>query len=66
MDQEKDLPRRKHPRLDNYAYKSAGAYFVTICTQGRRCVLSRIVGRGLAPAETMEIEYTAWGSIAEK
>jgi hypothetical protein len=52
MDKEKELPKRKHPRLDNYDYSSAGAYFVTICTQNRRCVLSRIVGRGLAPAET--------------
>ena len=51
MDKEKELPQRKHPRLDNYDYSSAGAYFVTICTQNSRCVLSRIVGRGLAPAE---------------
>ena len=66
MDREKDLPKRKHPRLDNYDYSSAGAYFVTICTQNRRCVLSRIVGRGLAPAETKWIQYTSLGEIAEK
>ena len=66
MDKEKELPKRKHPRLDNYDYSSAGAYFVTICTQNRRCVLSRIVGRGLAPAETTAIEYTCLGEIAEK
>ena len=66
MDKEKELPKRKHPRLDNYDYSSAGAYFVTICTQNRRCVLSRIVGRGLAPAETTEVEYTSFGEIAEK
>ena len=58
MDYKKELPKRKHPRLDHYDYSSAGAYFVTICTQNRRCVLSRIVGRGQdlawchAPAET--------------
>ena len=66
MDKEKELPKRKHPRLDNYDYSSAGAYFVTICTQNRRCVLSSIVGRGLAPAETTVIEYTYLGEIAEK
>ena len=66
MDKEKELPKRKHPRLDNYDYSTAGAYFVTICTQNRRCVLSRIVGRGLAPAETTAIEYTSLGEIAEK
>ncbi len=66
MDKEKDLPKRKHPRLDNYNYSSAGAYFITICTQNRRCLLSRIVGRGLAPAETKGIEYTSFGEIAER
>ena len=62
----KELPKRKHPRLDNYDYGSTGAYFITICTQNRRCVLSRIVGRGLAPAETEEIEYTLFGRIAQR
>ena len=66
MDKEKELPKRKHPRLDNYDYSSAGAYFITICTQNRRCLLSRIVGRGLAPAETSGIEYTQFGEIAVK
>ena len=66
MNKEKELPKRKHPRLDNYDYSSAGAYFITICTQNRRCVLSRIVGRGLAPAETTAIEYASLGDIAEK
>ena len=66
MDKAKELPQRKHPRLDNYDYSSAGAYFVTICTQNRRCVLSRIVGRGLAPAEASGMEYTSFGKIAEQ
>ena len=63
MDKEKELPQRKHPRLDNYDYSSAGAYFVTICTQNRRCVLSRIVGRGLATAEAGGMEYTTFGNV---
>ena len=66
MDKGKELPQRKHPRLANYDYGSAGAYFVTICTQNRRCVLSRIVGRGLAPAEASGMEYTSFGKIAEQ
>ncbi len=45
MELKADLPKRKHPRLDNYDYSSAGAYFITICTQNRRCLLSRIVER---------------------
>jgi len=60
---ENTLPKRKHPRLDHYDYSTPGAYFVTICTQNKRCLLSRIVGRGLAPAEN---QYTQCGQIAEK
>ena len=57
------LPKRKHPRLQNYDYSTTGAYFVTICTKNRRCLLSHIVGHGLAPAE---IQYTIYGQIAEQ
>ena len=58
------LPKRKHPRLKKYDYSSPGAYFITICTDKRKCVLSEIVGRGLAPAETEAVRYTAFGKIA--
>ena len=60
---ENNFPKRKHPRLDHYDYSIAGAYFITICTQNRRCLLSHIVGQGLAPAE---IQYTAYGQIARE
>ncbi len=60
---ENNLPKRKHPRLKEYDYSTAGAYFITICTQNKKCLLSRIVGRGLAPAEN---HYTPYGQIAEK
>ena len=66
MDKEKELPKRKHPRLVAYDYGSAGAYFVTICTRNRRCILSHVVGRGLAPAEMKGLEYTSLGKIAEQ
>ena len=60
---EAELPKRKHPRLDNYDYSQPGAYFVTLCAHNRRCLFSRILGRGLAPAE---IQYTKYGKIAEQ
>ena len=64
MDKEKDLPKRKSTRLKNYDYSSTGVYFVTICIQDRKQILSEIirtagsvtneqetspVGEGLAP-----------------
>ncbi len=74
MDNKTDLPKRKHPRLKDFDYGADGVYFVTICTQGRQCLLSRIVGRGFTPAENYEhtgnvrsaVELTPYGRIAEK
>ena len=60
----KDLPKRKRTRLPEFDYSSNGIYFVTICTQNRRKILSEIfVGQGLGPAEIRLLKY---GQIAEK
>ena len=36
--------KRKPTRLQGFDYNNVGAYFITICTQNRRCILSHIVG----------------------
>src|SRR4051794_16973914 len=38
------LPKRRSLRLKEYDYARAGAYFVTICTQDRRCLFGDVVG----------------------
>ena len=43
---EKNLPKRKPNRLENYNYSENGAYFITICTQKRKPILCNIVGEG--------------------
>lgn len=43
VDKEKELPKRKPTRLKNFDYNTTGAYFITLCTEGRRQILSRIV-----------------------
>lgn len=58
-----ELHARKHPRLKGYDYSQNGAYFVTVCTKDKACILSRIVGRGLAPAE---IVLTDLGALVEQ
>ncbi|MBO5042853.1 MAG: hypothetical protein J6D87_07800 [Clostridia bacterium] len=40
---EHEMPKRRKLRLDNYDYSTTGAYYVTICTQNRKRVLSEIV-----------------------
>ena len=42
MDQ--NFPQRKSPRLKGFDYNAEYAYFVTVCTQDRKCLLSHIVG----------------------
>ena len=39
-----NLTKRKVIRLQNYDYSSEGAYFITICTEGRAQILCDIVG----------------------
>ena len=58
-----DLPKRKSPRLKEYDYSTPGAYFITICTHNRECILGDIVGQGLAPAE---INLSQYGKITER
>ena len=38
------MPQRKPNRIENYDYSQQGAYFITICTQDRKRILSDIVG----------------------
>ena len=59
-----ELPKRKAPRLREWDYSNPGAYFLTICTADKQCLLSRIVpvGEGLAPPETKLSEI---GKIVE-
>ena len=44
---ENKLPKRKYNRLKYFDYSTNGAYFITICTKDKRCILSSIVGEGL-------------------
>ena len=49
------LPQRSHPRLKGFDY-SHGWYFVTICTDKRKRILSRIsVGRGVLTPPCVEL-----------
>ncbi|MBQ6848970.1 MAG: transposase [Clostridia bacterium] len=45
---ERVKPTRKSIRLTEYDYRTPGAYFITICTKDRRCVLWENVGTGNA------------------
>lgn len=41
-----ERPVRKENRLKDFDYNQSGAYFITICTQGRKHILCDVVGDG--------------------
>ena len=47
--------------MNHFDYSASGAYFITICTQNKRCLLSKIIGHELGSAE---IQHTTYGQIA--
>ena len=55
---------RKTTRLKNFDYNDFGAYFITICTENRKCILSQIVGTGLPDGPSIKLLH--YGKIAEK
>ncbi len=55
---------RRTTRLSGYDYNTPGAYFLTLCTESRRCLLSRIVGTGVLDGP--RIELLPYGEIAAK
>ena len=59
-----NLPKRKKLRLNYYDYSKAGYYFVTICKDNRKSILSKIpVGAGLCSARKTEL--TPIGEIVQ-
>ena len=56
-----DFPKRKQVRLAAYDYSAPGAYFVTVCTQNRRCILSEI--RRGDPCGRPSLTFSPYGEI---
>ena len=53
---------RKNTRLPGYDYNTPGAYFLTLCTENRRCLLARIVETDLLDGPKIELLH--YGNIA--
>ena len=64
-DDDMSLPSRKAIRIPDFDYSTPCAYFVTICTQDRRCILSDITV-GDAALGVPELRLTDIGKIVEK
>ncbi len=65
MEKGNSIPKRKPVRLQNFDYNAPGIYFITICTENRKCILSRIVGGDVLDAPN-HVELLPYGKIADK
>ena len=67
---EKDLPKRKSTRWSGFDYSRGGAYFITICTQDRKNILSTVERTEKPVGDDAHgvprIQLTRIGKIVEK
>ena len=59
-----DHPKRRPNRLTNYDYSAAGAYFITICTRDRKCLLWQTVGASIARPDAVQL--SRYGQIVDQ
>jgi REP element-mobilizing transposase RayT len=60
------IHHRRSVRLRGYDYSKAGAYFVTICTNGRRCLFGEIWEREMYLNGFGQIAYDVWEQLPER
>lgn len=54
---------RRSIRLERYDYSSAGAYFVTICTQNRECLFGEVVDGAMQLNDAGKVAEQCWQEI---
>ena len=52
--------RRRTIRVQGYDYTQAGAYFITICTRDRECLLGKVVNGMVQLNETGRLVESVW------
>jgi len=57
---------RRSLRLREYDYNQPGAYFITICTQSRQCLLGEIIDGQMKINEIGVLVQTTWQQIAKR
>ena len=57
------LAQRRRLRLPQYDYASTGSYFVTICTQERRCLFGEVIDGAMLPNTLGRIVMSCWADL---
>jgi putative transposase len=55
--------QRKSPRLKNYDYSQSGAYFVTICTEGRQHLFGEVENSAMQISQTGQLCIEHWDDL---
>jgi len=63
MKYDPNVHHRRSIRLRGYDYSQAGAYFVTICTQNRKCLFGEIVGVEMQLNDAGKILQMTWDAL---
>ena len=63
MKHDPDKHHRQSIRLKGYDYSQAGAYFVTICTQDRECLLGDIVDGEMRLNDVGQMVQDVWNDL---
>ena len=61
-----EIHHRRSIRLQGYDYSRAGAYFVTICVQGRECLFGEIADGIMVLNKAGEMVDQWWRKLPEK
>ncbi len=60
-------PLSRHTiRLKGYDYAQAGAYFVTLCTQGHSCLFGEIVDGTMRPNDAARMVQAQWHALSTR
>ncbi len=59
------MHHRRSIRLQNYDYTQAGAYFITLCTYKRQCILGEVVADKVQLTHAGEVARECWDAIPD-
>ncbi|ACL03715.1 conserved hypothetical protein [Desulfatibacillum aliphaticivorans] len=65
-DRENKSYRRKSIRLKSYDYSRPGAYYITICTQNKACLLGQIINKRTVPSDAGKMVCKTWEEIPSR
>jgi putative transposase len=60
------IHHRRSIRLRDYDYSQCGAYFITICVRGRRCIFGEVQGGEMHLNPCGQIAYDEWENLPHR